>query len=214
VPRSLIFSFHVCGLDFNRAAPQLAAGRAKRGRSTRTTIFLIDGFVASPPEPLRVSEFQTHQCTQGLCWPRLSRPSSPSSAAFPPSFEQRICAVGLCRMPAADHCDARCKRRSAKREFAGRSLARQGRAWPYAARPCRRRSAQHRHERRAPYYHVHLQPIDLCGNRQQARSRRPPLLRGRARAALSLPAAIALRVPKPPDARNGLLPICCRRPRP
>ena len=40
---------------------------AKHGRKRK---LLIDGFVASPPEPLRVSEFQAHLCTRlvrGAC---------------------------------------------------------------------------------------------------------------------------------------------------
>ena len=39
-------------------------GWAKTGRKRK---LLIDGFVASPPELLRVSEFQTHLCTRLVC---------------------------------------------------------------------------------------------------------------------------------------------------
>ena len=35
--------------------------KVKHGRNRK---LLIHAFVASPPEPLRVSEFQTHQCTR------------------------------------------------------------------------------------------------------------------------------------------------------
>ena len=69
----------------HRTGHQVAGFNCRSGKTGRKRKLLIDGFVASPPEPLRVSEFQTHRRT------RLDEARAPSclDLAYPWRFRRR-----------------------------------------------------------------------------------------------------------------------------